>query len=60
MHLINKQTMKKPNDIIYTSWTGQWENVRINVCKGTPQKHIDRIKSIMKECGVTSYEIVKQ
>lgn len=63
------------HDYIYTSWTGQWENiqrhlnevvnrkdhhVRINVCKDTPQKHIDRIKSIMQECGVTNYEIVKQ
>ena len=63
------------HDYIYTSWTGQWENirihlkeavnrkdhhVRINVCKGTPQKHIDRIKSIMKECDVTNYEIVQQ
>ncbi len=63
------------HDYIYTSWTGQWENiqrhlnevvnrkdhhVRINVCKGTPQKHIDRIKSIMQECGVKNYEIVKQ
>ena len=63
------------HDYIYTSWTGQWENirihlkeavnrkdhhVRINVCKGTPQKHIDRIKSIMQECGVTNYEIVQQ
>lgn len=63
------------HDYIYTSWTGQWENiqrhlnevvnrkdhhVRINVCKGTPQKHIDRIKSIMQECGVTNYEIIKQ
>ena len=63
------------HDYIYTSWTGQWGNsrihlkeavnrkdhhVRINVCKGTPQKHIDRIKSIMKECGVKNYEIVKQ
>ena len=63
------------HDYIYTSWTGQWENirihlkeavnrkdhhVRINVCKGTPQKHIDRIKSIMQECNVTNYEIVKQ
>ena len=35
-------------------------NVRINVCKGVPQKHIDRIKSIMQECGVTNYKIVKQ
>ena len=63
------------HDYIYTSWTGEWENVRIhlkeaanrkdhrvriNVCKGTPQKHIDRIKSIMQECDVTNYEIVKQ
>lgn len=63
------------HDYIYTSWTGQWENVRIhlkeaanrkdhhvriNVCKGTPQKHIDRIKSIMQECGLTNYEIVQQ
>ena len=63
------------HDYIYTSWTGQWENiqrhlnevvnrkdhhVRINVCKGIPQKHIDRIKSIMKECDVTNYEIVQQ
>lgn len=63
------------HDYIYTSWTGQWENVRIhlnevvnrkdhhvriNVCKGTPQKHIDRIKSIMRECNVTNYEFVKQ
>ncbi|MBP5392236.1 MAG: hypothetical protein J6Y59_00280 [Bacteroidaceae bacterium] len=63
------------HDYIYTSWTGKWENVRIhlkeavnrkdhhvriNVCKGTPQKHIDRIKSIMQECDVTNYEIVKQ
>ena len=35
-------------------------SVRINVCKGVPQKHIDRIKSIMQECGVTNYKIVKQ
>ena len=63
------------HDYIYTSWTGQWENIRIhlkeavnrkdhhvrvNVCKSTPQKHIDRIKSIMQECNVTNCEIVKQ
>lgn len=63
------------HDYIYTSWTGQWENVRIhlkevvnrkdhhvrvNVCKGVPQKHIDRIKSIMSEEGVTNYELVQQ
>ncbi len=35
-------------------------SVRINVCKGVPQKHIDRIKSIMQECGVTNYRFVKQ
>ena len=63
------------HDYIYTSWTGQWENIRIhlkevvnrkdhhvrvNVCKGVPQKHIDRIKSIMSEEGVTNYELVQQ
>jgi hypothetical protein len=35
-------------------------SVRINVCKGVPQKHIDRIKSIMQECGVTNYKFVRQ
>ena len=35
-------------------------SVRINVCKGVPQGHIDRIKSIMQECGVTNYRFVKQ
>ena len=35
-------------------------HVRINVCKDTPQKHIDRIKSIIQECDVTNYEIVRQ
>ena len=35
-------------------------HVRINICKGTPQKHIDRIKNIMNECDVTNYELVKQ
>ena len=63
------------HDYFYTSWTGQWENirmhlkevlnrkdhqVRINVCKGVPQKHIDRIKRIMNEEGVTNYELVQQ
>ncbi|MBQ7181931.1 MAG: hypothetical protein IJR87_11675 [Bacteroidaceae bacterium] len=62
------------HDYIYTSWTGQWENVRIhlqrvvnrkdhhvriNVCKGVPQKHIDRITKIMREEGVTNYELVQ-
>ena len=35
-------------------------NVRINVCKGVPQEHIERIKRIMSECGVTNYRFVKQ
>ena len=35
-------------------------SVRINVCKGVPQGHIDRIKRIMSECGVTNYKFVKQ
>lgn len=63
------------HDYIYTQWTGKWENihqhlkevairkdhhVRVNICKGTPQKHIDRLKNIMNECGVTNYELVKQ
>ena len=59
----------------YTSWTGQAENVRryleevaiskkhhvrINICKGVSNKHIDRIKKIMEECNVTNYEIIQQ
>ena len=35
-------------------------SVRINVCKGVPQEHIERIKRIMQECGVTNYRFVKQ
>ena len=35
-------------------------SVRINVCKGVPQEHIDRIKRIMSECGVTNYKFVHQ
>ena len=35
-------------------------SVRINVCKGVPQTHIDRIKNIMNECGVTNYRFVRQ
>ena len=59
----------------YTSWTGQAENVRkyleevaiskkhhvrINICKGVSNKHIDRIKKIMEEYGVTNYELIRQ
>lgn len=59
----------------YTSWTGQAENVRryleevaiskkhhvrINICKGVSNKHIDRIKKILEECNVTYYELIQQ
>jgi hypothetical protein len=59
----------------YTSWSGQAENVRkyleevaiskkhhvrINICKGVSNKHIDRIKKIMEECNVTNYEFIQQ
>lgn len=35
-------------------------SVRINVCKGVPQGHIDRITRLMKENGVTNYRFVRQ
>ena len=35
-------------------------SVRINVCKGVPQGHIDRIKRIMSECGVTNYKFIRE
>ncbi|MBQ9293383.1 MAG: M56 family metallopeptidase [Bacteroidaceae bacterium] len=35
-------------------------NVRINVCKGVPQEHIDRIARLMKENGITNYRFVRQ
>ncbi|MBQ7495385.1 MAG: zf-HC2 domain-containing protein [Bacteroidaceae bacterium] len=59
----------------YTSWTSTIENigmqleevairkdhhVHVNVCRGVPQKHIDRIKKLMQENGVTNYELVNQ
>jgi len=59
----------------YTSWTSQVENignclkdvairkdhhVRVNVCRSVSQKHIDRIKKLMQENGVTNYELVRQ
>ncbi len=62
-------------DYYYTSWTGQAENirryleevaiskkhhVRINICKGVSNKHIDRIKKILEECNVTYYELIQQ
>ncbi len=62
-------------DYTYTSWKwdvndiGKYlkevsirkdHRVRVNICKGTPQKHIDRIKKLMQENGVTNYELIKQ
>lgn len=59
----------------YSSWTSTIENigmqleevairkdhhVRINVCRGVPQKHIERIKKLMKDNGVTKYELINQ
>lgn len=59
----------------YTSWTSKVENignyleevairkdhhVRVNVCRGVSQKHIDRIKQLIQENGVTNYELVRQ
>ena len=58
-----------------TSWTSQVDNignylkdvairkdhhVRVNVCRSVSQKHIDRIKKLMQENGVTNYELVRQ
>lgn len=59
----------------YTSWTSQVENisgyledvairkdhhVRVNVCRNVSQKHIERIKKLMREKGVLKYDLVKQ
>ncbi len=35
-------------------------SVRINVCRGVPQEHIDRITRLMKENGITNYRFVRQ
>ena len=35
-------------------------HVRINVCRGVPQKHIERIKKLMCDNGVTNYELINQ
>ena len=35
-------------------------HVRVNVCKGVPQTHIDRLKNIMREKGVLKFDIVRQ
>ncbi len=59
----------------YTSWTGKYENVRrhikdlkyiddynvrVNVRKGVSQEHIDRLKSIFRECGVTRFNFARE
>lgn len=59
----------------YTSWTGKAENVRrhikdlkytddynvrVNVRKGVSQEHIDRLKSIFRECGVTRFNFSRE
>lgn len=59
----------------YTSWTGKAENVRrhikdlkytddynvrVNVRKGVSQEHIDRLKSIFRECGVTRFNFARE
>ena len=35
-------------------------HVRVNVCKGVPQAHIDRLKNIMREKGVTKVDFIRQ
>lgn len=62
-------------DYVYTSWTSEIENigmqleevairkdhhVRVNVCRGVSQEHINRIKKLMQENGITNYEIINQ
>ncbi|MBR1800768.1 MAG: hypothetical protein IJ767_04645 [Bacteroidaceae bacterium] len=60
----------------YTSWTASEpdnihdnleevairkdHHVRVNVCRGVPQKHIERIQKLMQDYGVTNYELVRQ
>ena len=62
-------------DYVYTSWTDKVENismkleevairkdhhVRVNVCKGVSLEHINRLKKLMRENGVTNYELINQ
>ena len=35
-------------------------HVRVNVCRGVSQEHINRIKKLMQEKGITNYEIINQ
>lgn len=34
--------------------------IRINVCRGVPQEHINRLTAMLKECGLTNYEFVHE
>lgn len=34
--------------------------IRINVCHGVPQEHINRLTAMLKECGLTNYEFVHE
>ena len=59
----------------YISWTQKSYNIknllkyvsyrkdhqiRINVCHGVPQEHINRLTSMLKECGLTNYDFVHE
>lgn len=34
--------------------------IRINVCRGVPQEHINRLTAMLKECGLTNYKFVHE
>ena len=34
--------------------------IRINVCHGVPQEHINSLTAMLKECGLTNYEFVHE
>ena len=34
--------------------------IRINVCHGVPQEHINRLTVMLKECGLTNYDFVHE
>ena len=34
--------------------------IRINVCRGVPLEHINRLTAMLKECGLTNYEFVHE
>lgn len=35
-------------------------HVRVNVCRGVSQEHVNRLKKLMQENGVTNYEFINQ